>query len=425
MHILRHMPKDVHRRGPGRSVADEQRQVGDRCAPQHGDPAANKEHGMSTPVISGASRNVSTDVEERLARLLDKVVTGRGVQHASIAIASGDGRRYWAGAAGPADRHGTPLRPDTPFFVASITKRFIVTLVLQCHERGELHLDDPISRWLPGPVLDGLHVLGGVDHTGAITVRHLATHTSGLPDYFEKRKDGSSLFRMLAGGQDLPWTFDDVVRWTKEQHAPHFAPQDLTAPRQKARYSDTGFQLLIRLVEEATGRSFGDLLVARILEPLGLEQTWLPGRTTPLAGDVEMATIFAKDRPLDVPQLVRSSNDLGSSNADLVRFNRALLAGELFHDPATVAILTERRNRLRNAIALRYGTGTMLFGVHRLSAPGPRAMTLAGHSGATGTWLFHCPELDVHLAGTIDQAEGRAQPFRIMVRMLRAWYEPS
>jgi D-alanyl-D-alanine carboxypeptidase len=376
---------------------------------------------MSTTVITGASQGVTADVEARLSRLLDKVVARRGLQHASIAIASGDGDQHWSGAVGPAGRDATPLRPDTPFFVASITKRFIITLVLQCHERGELHLDDPISRWLPAATLDGLHVHRGVDHTAEVTIRHLASHTSGLPDYFEKRKDGSSLFRTLEDGTDLTWTFDDVIRWAKEQHEPHFAPQDLAAPRQMARYSDTGFQLLIRIVEEATGQTYGQLLSTRIILPAGLDGTWLPGRTTPASGEVGMATIFAKDRPLDVPQLIRSSNDLGSTTADLLRFNRALLAGDLFDDPATVDTLTERRNVLRNAIPLRYGVGTMIFGVNRLGAPGRRPMTLVGHSGSTGTWLFHCPEMDVHLVGTIDQAEGRAQPFRIMVRMLRAW----
>jgi D-alanyl-D-alanine carboxypeptidase len=83
--------------------------------------------------------------------------------------------------------------------------------------------------------------------------------------------------------------------------------------------------------------------------------------------------------------------------------------------------LTERVNLLRNAFPLRYGLGTMIFRVGRLNAPGRRPVTLVGHSGSTGTWLFHCPELDVRLAGTVDQATGRTIPFRLMVRMLRAW----
>lgn len=63
----------------------------------------------------------------------------------------------------------------------------------------------------------------------------------------------------------------------------------------------------------------------------------------------------------------------------------------------------------------------MFYKVGRLVSPGRRPVTLAGHSGATGTWLFHCPELDLHMAGTVDQTKGQAVPFRVMARCLDAW----
>jgi D-alanyl-D-alanine carboxypeptidase len=357
---------------------------------------------------------------DRLTGLLEHTARRRRLHHVNLALLSGDGR-HWSGAAGAADAAGTPLRPETPFFIASVTKRFIITLVLQAHERGELHLDDPITHHLPTSVTDGLHVHDGHDHTGQITLRHLASHTSGLPDYFEKPRHGASLFEDLKAGKDRGWNFEDMLRMAKQDHQPHFAPQDLTTARQKARYADTGFQLLIRTVETATGRSYAQLLTERIIEPLGLEHTWLPGQTEPSAASPRPSGLFAKDRPLELPRMIASCNDLMSTTGDLLRFQRELLAGAPFEDPTTVAILTERANTLRNAFPLRYGIGTMIFKVGRLSAPGPRPMSLIGHSGATGTWLFHCPELDLHLAGTIDQADGRALPFRLMVRMLRAW----
>jgi D-alanyl-D-alanine carboxypeptidase len=374
----------------------------------------------STTIPSPDNR-VSAEVDARLTTVLERTVARRGIHHTSIAIVSGDQTRRWSGASGDAGPTGAPLRPDTPFFVASITKRFIITLLLQAHERGELHLDEPLTAHLPNRVTAGLHVYRGIDHTARITLRHLASHTSGLPDYFDKPRQGTSLFARLAAGQDLNWTFEDVVRMAREDHRPHFPPQDLTADRQRARYSDTGFQLLIRVLESATGRSFPELLTERILEPLELRHTWLPGRSQPAAPTDEPASIYVKDRPLDVPGMVASSNDLMSTTADLLRFQRALLDGELFTGPTTVPLLTERENLLRNALPLRYGLGTMTFRVNRLGAPGLRPLTLLGHSGATGTWLFHCPQLDVHLAGTVDQAKGRAIPFRLMATLLRAW----
>ncbi len=364
---------------------------------------------------------VPGEVDARLTALLEKVAGRRGIHHVNMAVASGDGERRWSGAAGPADHDSSAIRPDMPFFVASITKRFIITLVLQADERGELDLDTSITAYLPAEVTDGLHVRRGVDHTAEITVRHLASHTAGLPDYFDKpRTGGPSLFTRLRAGDDLSWSFDDVVRMARDEHRPHFPPQDLTAPKQTARYSDTGFQLLIRIVETVTGRSFAELLTERILTPVGLTHTWLPGRSDPIAPTGPPTPLHARQRRIDLPRMVESSNDLISTTGDLIRFDRALLAGELFQRPGTVELLTERRNRLRNIISIRYGLGTMIFPIARLFAPGRRPVTLVGHSGVTGTWLFHCPELDVHLAGTVDQVEGAATPFRLMAKVLRA-----
>ena len=366
---------------------------------------------------------VPAALDGRLSALLERLVARPGIHHAQFSVVSGDGVCHWSGAAGAAGPDGTPLRSDTPFFIASVTKRFIATLVLQAHERGELDLDDPIAAHLPAAVTDRLHVVKGVDHTPSITVRHLLTHTSGLPDYWDKpRGGGASLYRQLADGHDRTWGLDEVVRMAREEHTPRFAPQDLTADRQRAHYSDTGFQLLIALVEEVGGRSFAALLGERILAPLGLDHTWLPGRSQPAGAVAAPSLLYARDEPRDLPQTLVASNDLFSTAGDLLRFQQALLAGELFERPGSVAVLTERANLLRNMVPIRYGAGTMIFRVGRLYGPGRRPVTLVGHSGVSGSWLFHCPELDVHLAGTIDQVKGARAPFRLMARLLRAWH---
>ncbi|MFE3455382.1 serine hydrolase domain-containing protein [Nonomuraea sp. NPDC059194] len=369
---------------------------------------------MTSPLATTPAHDnhVPDDVDARLTGLLESLVAQRGIHHAKLAVTSGDGKQRWSAASGPAGADDHPLRPDTPFFIASVTKRFIITLVLQAHERGELELAAPINSYLPTELITGLHVLGGIDRTSAITVRHLASHTSGLPDHFEKRREGPSLYERLAAGQDLAWTFEDTMRATREQQRPHFEPQDLTAARQKARYSDTGFQLLIRIVETVT---------ERILRPLGLTHTWLPGHRPPDPATATPSPLYAKQRRVELTSMIESCNDLFSTTSDLLTFQRALLDGELFSDARSLELLTERRNRLRNIPILRYGLGTMFFKVGRLMSPGRRPVTLVGHSGATGTWLFHCPELDLHVAGTVDQTKGQAIPFRFMARCLGVW----
>jgi D-alanyl-D-alanine carboxypeptidase len=384
-------------------------------------------HGEVVAVWSGRqierTDGASTAASERLQAVVDRLLSKRRIAHAVVGLERGDGER-WIVAGGVA-RPGEPMGADTPFFAASVTKRFIATLVLQACERGELALDDPIVTHLPAELTDGLHVLKGVDHTPAITVHHLLTHTSGLPDYWDKPRAGPSLYQQLVAGEDLSWSRADVVRMVREDLRPHFPPQDLSAPRQRARYSDTGFQLLIAILEAATGRSFAALLHDRIFDPVGMVHSWLPGRSQPVAGTGEPALLHHGRRPLDLPQLIASSNDLASTAGDLLRFQRALTRGELFAQPTTVRRFTERANLLRNMPPNRYGVGTWIFRVNRLIAPARQPTTLVGHAGATGTWLFAAPEHDVHLVGSVDQAKGARMPFRIMAQMLRAWHAAS
>jgi D-alanyl-D-alanine carboxypeptidase len=370
---------------------------------------------VAPPSTTSAHENrVPAALDRRLTRLLEGLVAKNGVRHANVALSQGDGDLRWSAASGPAD--APPIRPDTPFFVASITKRYIITLLLQAHEREELDLDTPVTEYLPAETTRGLHVLKGTDHTAAITPRHLASHTSGLPDFYEKRRDGlPGLYTQLIAGQDLSWSFEDALSINRLQQSPRFPPQDLTAARQRARYSDTGFQLLIRTLETVTGRTFSELLAERVLGPLGLERTWTPADAQPAH-----SPLHTGQRRLEMPSTLRSTNDLFSTTDDLLFFQRALLGGQLLRDPRP---LTERRNRLHNAPVLKYGLGTMIFRVGRTAGINP--VTLEGHSGSTGTWLFHCPELDLHLAGTVDQARGRALPFRFMAHLLRAWKQDS
>jgi D-alanyl-D-alanine carboxypeptidase len=377
-------------------------------------------------VSSGTKAGRSTGAElvgQELQALVDRTVEKRRIAHAVLGVAEADGTSRWIVAAGDG-RPSEPMLPDTPFFIASVTKRFIATLVLQAHEHGELALDDRVVDLLPAQLTDRLHVHKGVDRTPAITVHHLLTHTSGLPDYWDKPKVGPSLFEQLVGGEDRSWSLDDVVRWVREEHRPHFPPQDLSAARQQARYSDTGFQLLIALLEQVTGQPFADLLHDRIFGPLGMTHSWLPGRSKPVGDTPEPALIHTGHRPLELPQLIRSSNDLISTAGDLLRFERALVRGELFEQPGTRQRFTERANLLRNMPPNRYGVGTWIFRVNRLAAPGRRPLTLVGHAGVTGTWLFTCPELGVHLVGAVDQAAGQRMPFRIMLQMLRVVSPP-
>ena len=161
----------------------------------------------------------------------------------AVAVAQG-GRVLLAKGYGAANVElHVPVSRDTVFQSASVGKQFTAAAVMLEVEDGKLSLDAPVTRYLqdaPARWRD-------------ITVRHLLTHTSGIPSYsdadVDQRRDYSDdeLLRMAYG---LPLEFEPGARWS---------------------YSNTGYMLLGILIHRVSGRFYGDVLRERVFAPLGMK----------------------------------------------------------------------------------------------------------------------------------------------------------
>lgn len=374
---------------------------------------------------------LSPRLEERMDGMVRQLTAGRGVRHAIVAVARSDGSPLWVGTAGPADDAGTPMTTDTPYFQASVTKLYITATILRLVELGRASLDAPMAEYLPSELVSGLHVWKGVDRTGEITIRHLLGHATGLEDYLVIRPPGgTSLFESVGTAGDSEWGIEKITALVREHGEPEFPPRPFDGRRHTIKYSDTNFQLLIAIIRAVTGQSLHDAFDALIFRPLGLEQTFLPGTPAASAVSPAPAAVWAGDRRLDtLAGTMRSFNDLYSTAGDSLRFMAALVSGKVFEDPATARLMTAHWNPLAFSLTLRptgpgwpmeYGLGTIRFRLPRLFTPFRPVPAVVGHSGVTGSWLFHCPELDVITAGTVDQATAAAVPYRFVPRLLRA-----
>ena len=371
----------------------------------------------------------TTTKEPLLDHFVEQLVGRHGIRHGVIAVQSGDGTLDAVAAAGEADPDGAPLQPDTPFHYTSVTKLYTATTVMQLWEQGRLDLDAAISAYLSSEHTHGLHHLGGVDRSDAITVRNLLSHTSGLPDYFLQTPAGETSFADRIEEGDFAYTLDDVLD-TVRRLTPYFPPQDPTAARQRARYSDTNFQILGAIVTEVTGWSLQRAVEKQILEPLGLDDTWFAGRprsqspTTP-------ATMWSNDTVLHRPQAMASMAPEGGligTVTDALVFLRALVAGALFERQDTFEYMQARWNRfglprdktamMAPAWPVEYGLGIKRYRIPRLLNAGRRSPTFIGHTGASGSWLFWCPEHDLYLAGTVDQTTAAPVPYRLLPKLV-------
>jgi len=407
--------------------------------------------GPSAPVM--APRSPDARPEARLEAILSKLTASPGLHAVTMTVTSGDGRLHWSGARGEARPGGPPMTADTPWFTASITKLFIAATVMRLVEEGALALRDRVVDRLPSRLTQGLHVLDGVDRTQEITVEHLLAHASGLADFIEDLPaqkaprrapigggapadsrpagpDRRSLVEILTTEGDRDWTLDDTVERVRAALRPHFPPQRLDAPKVRIRYSDTNYQLLIGIVEETKGASFADVLAETVLDPLHLESTWLPGHRRGATLEPGTAALYAGSDVVTLTRFLSSIADLNSTSTDLIRFLRALTRGGLFRDPDTWPRMGARWHGFgfpRDRAALRqpgwpidYGLGVMRFQLPRFVPPFRTLPAVIGHSGSTGTWLFHAPEPDLYLVGSVSQIEAGAVPYRIVPKILQA-----
>ncbi|MCD9140819.1 serine hydrolase domain-containing protein [Streptomyces albireticuli] len=233
-----------------------------------------------------------------------------------------DAHGPWHGAAGTADptTHRPPL-PADHFRIGSISKTFVATVVLQLEAEGRLALSDTVEKWLPG-------VVRGHGHDGRkITLRQLLNHTGGLFDYTEDPEVGGV-------GPFLEHRWDT---WRPEQlvalamrHEPLFEPGTGWS------YGTTGFVLAAMAVEKATGHPYGEELARRVLRPLGLRDTSLPGTRSTLprpAGRSWTRLPEGPGEPVDItefnPSLVWAAGEVVSTTTDVDRFYAALLGGRL------------------------------------------------------------------------------------------------
>ena len=314
-----------------------------------------------------------------------------------------DGSLAWTGSYGEA-------QPDTPFFIASTTKLYTTAIVLRLIERGQLGLDDRLVDRVDPHLVAGIHVHRGVDHSDRITIRHLLSQTSGLADYFGgKQKDGRSIERTLRDGHDTAWTLTDALEWSRSLGAA-FPP----GAKRKARYSDTNYQLLGRVIEEATGQTYADALRNEVLEVLGLRGTWLHVDTT----DQRALPLRDGGRRLDIPLAMTSFGPDGgvvADVADLMAFVRGFFEGRLF-DASVLPTLGDWR---RIFFPLRYGVGLMRFKLPRILSPLSDPPELIGHSGLSGAFAFHVPRERLYVAGTVNDLARPDRSFRLMLGLVR------
>lgn len=286
--------------------------------------------GMAVPAVAAAQpgegafqRQVDAVQRTGTVGVLARSTGPRGVQFATAGVADAETKRK--------------ARPGDKFRIASATKTYVSTVVLQLVGEGRLSLDDTVEDVLPG-------VVSGNGNGGSrITVRQLLNHTSGLFNY-------TADFPVLSGmdayeaGRYTTWTDEQLVGIAM-RHAPDFEPGA------KWSYSNTNYTLAGMIIEKITGRTWQQEVTKRVIRPLGLRDTLTPTTSARIPGShLKGYSAFGESAPaIDVtafnPSAAGAAGAMISTAGDMTTFYQALMSGRLLKP----AQLTEMKKTVRAA----------------------------------------------------------------------------
>ncbi|WP_211225565.1 serine hydrolase domain-containing protein [Amycolatopsis nigrescens] len=324
---------------------------------------------------------------------------------AGVQLRVHDERGDWAGSAG-VRRLGEAAKPSTNgrFRAGSVTKTFTATVVLQLVGEGKVGLDAPAADYLPEFGLDR-----------RITVRMLLQHTSGV---FNQTGDYDRDGTYVPG---VPWSgkewVDNRFRTYQPEELVRFALSKPLrfAPGTEWRYSNTNYVLARLLIEEVTGRSYVEETQRRILRPLGMRGTGMPGFSPEIPGPHAHAYYRYEDagqqKTVDVtrqnPSWVSAGGDLISTTQDLGTFMSALMGGRLLPDP----LLAEMR---KPDPTMGYGLGLFVQdGTSPSPFPPPSCgVTVLNHNGGmqgSATLMYSTPDGSKTLTASLNYVDDAAQ----------------
>jgi D-alanyl-D-alanine carboxypeptidase len=308
---------------------------------------------------------------------------------AGVQLRVHDERGHWAGSAGVSELGGSAAPPiDGHFRIGSVTKTFTAALMLQLVAEDRIGLDTPVAGHLPEFELDP-----------RITVRMLLQHTSGLFSFTgEIYPDGTQVAGGVAGlgkewldNRDRTYRPEELVRMALSKPA-RFEPGTGWS------YSNTNYVLARLLIEQVTGRPYGEEMRRRILDPLGLIGTVVPEDSPELPephahgyypyedGDgwhVADTTRFN-------PSWISAAGDMISTTQDLHTFFSALMGGRLLPAPLLAEMCTPDPT-------MGYGLGVF---VERTDGGG----TIVQHNGGFWGWatlMYATPDGSRTMTGSL------------------------
>ncbi|SFC24514.1 CubicO group peptidase, beta-lactamase class C family [Alkalibacterium subtropicum] len=295
---------------------------------------------------------------------------------------------------------------DTPMLMASTTKLLTTTCIYALVQEGKLNLKDELSNYLSKEEISGLHVFKGKEYTFELTIEHLLSQTSGLPDFY---LTGTKPVFSKVKDRDFSYSFEEELEWIK-----HMKARFIPGTKRKAYYSDVNFDLLGKIIEAANASTLQEAYEKYIFSPLNLKHTYLANTESDF-----IPHTYYKDQRLYRPLFIRSCYASGggvTTARELMIFIKAFWKGELF-DKTFFSKQAQSNPLQMSFYPIHYMGGYMKI---TASYPFGKKYTLVGHSGSTGAFAFYCLEKDLFIVGDVSQIASPSTGVRLAMRTVLA-----
>ena len=299
---------------------------------------------------TGCADSAVGGVSQQIDAVLDSAIDRGVLAGAAVIVLRGDDTVHARGYGRANIEAQDPVRVNSLFNIASVTKLFTGAALVSLAEAGALDLDDSLQEWIPE--------FPNSEQGSRISLRQLVNHSSGLNDYV-----AADLERWEATGAPLAQDF--VLDYLRDR------PLDFE-PGSHWAYTNSGFYLAGMVIERASGRPWADYLAKAILEPLGLGDVRLCDDVREsVAVGYELRDDELAPAKLYLEAGVRGDGGLCSSPLDLARFPAALESGAVLSADGLAAMRAP--TRLTTGTDVPYGLGVSLGNL--------QGRTAWGHSG--------------------------------------------
>ncbi len=323
---------------------------------------------------------------------ITRMAKNNSVYGCVLCVQNGDSTLSWTGAAGN-------IKSGDRYFLTSVSKLFITLLIMGLRADNRIHLEDKALQYLSDRMFEGLHVVDGEDYTPDITINHLLSNTSGIPDYLSfKHSDGKTTDFKLNAGIDEPLYLETVLDRVRKLK-PNFKP----GQKGKVAYSNTNYRLLGVIIENITGRKLSDALQEHIFNKLGLHNTY-PFKDV---NDTSPIAMYYKTNKLYVPHLmstVTAEGGIVSTAKETMAILKAFFSGKYF--PGEDLEELKKWKFTFFPFQCYFGVGLEKLWVPRIKTSFKTIREVIGFWGSSGAFAFYNPDTDLYFTGTVNQSSG-------------------